>query len=101
MILTNLTNRSGLELMRPTSQASSIERDVEISCDNPYGLREVELRSLKQGEYFYRKPKAKDMFIRNHYNRKDQWNSYANFSCTNDRTGYELFLKPSTKVWID
>ena len=68
---------------------------------NPYGLKEVELKSIKEGEYFYRKPKAKSFFIRNHYNRKDQWNNYANFSCTNDDTGSEVFLKPTTKVWID
>jgi hypothetical protein len=78
---------------------------LEPSLVNPNGYRPVELRDLKEGDFFFRKPTAKYEFIRNHYNRPDQSSWYApkhaNFSCTNPITGSEVFLKPSTIVWID
>jgi hypothetical protein len=36
-------------------------------------MRAVELRKVKEGEYFKRKPDARGEFIRGHYNRRDQW----------------------------
>ena len=79
--------------------------EISQGIVNPFGFRPVELRSLKEGDYFFRKPTAKHEFIRNHYNRPDQSSWYApkhaNYSCTNDTTGSEVFLKPSTIVWID
>lgn len=74
---------------------------LEMEENNPADLTAVELKTVKKGEYFYRKPTAKNLYIRNHYNRKSQFNSFANYSCTNDTTGAEIFLKPSTIVWID
>jgi hypothetical protein len=65
------------------------------------GMRAVELRSVKEGEYFRRKPNAKGEFIRNHYNRKDKFGA-ANFSCTSaDDVSKEIFLKPSTIVYVE
>ena len=73
--------------------------------NNPYSMTQIELRKLSEGDMFRRTPTAKHEFIRNHYNRADKNSWYApqhaNFSCTNDTTGNELFLKPSTMVWID
>lgn len=69
--------------------------------ENPFGLIPVELRTLKKDSLFYRKPKAKNFYQKNHYNRKSQFNKTPNFSCTNWETGTEIFLKPSTIVWID
>lgn len=65
------------------------------------GIRTVELRQVKEGEYFKRKPHAKTEYIRNHYNRKDQFGP-ANFSCTSaDDINREIFLKPSTIVYVE
>jgi len=69
--------------------------------ENPFGLIPVELRTLKKDSLFYRKPKARNFYQKNHYNRKSQFNKTANFSCTNWDTGTEIFLKPCTIVWID
>ena len=67
---------------------------------NDYMIK-IELRKVKQGEYFRRKPTAKTEFIRGHYNRKDSFGS-ANFAC-NDTEDWnrEIFLKPSTRVFIE
>ena len=63
--------------------------------------KKVELRSLKSGAYFKRKPNAKTEFIRNHYNRKSQWD-FANFSCSDtEDMNREIYLKPSTQVYIE
>ena len=67
-----------------------------------YTFNLVELRSLKQGDYFFRKPNAKTEFIRGHYNRKCKWEGAANFCC-NDTVDMnrEIFLKPSTIVFVE
>lgn len=74
---------------------------------NPHNLpvlmmKQVPLRTLKSGDTFLRKHDAKRTMIRQHYNRKDSYGS-ANFSC-GDAYGdinYEIFLKPSTPVWVE
>ena len=63
-------------------------------------MQKVELRKVKEGGIFKRKEDAKFEFVRNHYNKKDFFGP-ANFSCTNWETGNEIFLKPSTLVFID
>ncbi len=63
-------------------------------------MRQVLIKQVKQGHGFKRKENAKHEFIRNHYNRKD-WFGPANYSCTNYDTGNEIFLKPTTLVWVD
>jgi len=60
-----------------------------------------EIRTLKEGEYFRRKPEAQNEFIRNHYNRKDAFGP-ANYSCTSaNDIGREIFLKPATIVFVE
>ena len=60
-----------------------------------------EIRNVKEGEYFRRKPEAKKEFIRNHYNRKDAFGP-ANYCCTAaDDIGREIFLKPATIVYVE
>ncbi len=63
-------------------------------------MKKVLLKQVKRGGTFKRKPDAKHEFIRNHYNRKDSWGP-ANYSCINWDTGNEIFLKPTTPVFID
>jgi hypothetical protein len=77
---------------QPTKEANQMTTDYMIK---------IELRKVKQGEYFRRKPTAKTEFIRGHYNRKDSFGS-ANFAC-NDTEDWnrEIYLKPSTMVYIE
>lgn len=63
-------------------------------------MKQVELKKVKQGETFKRKPDAKHEFIRHHYNRKS-WMGPATYACENYDTGNEIFLKPTTLVFID
>ena len=68
------------------------------------GMRAVALRSVKEGEYFRRKPNAKGEFVRNHYNPKSKYGmpAFANFSCTStDDVCKEIFLKPDTIVYVE
>ena len=63
--------------------------------------KKVELRKVKEGAYFKRKPSAKTEYIRNHYNRKDQFGP-ANYSCSDAHDmNREIFLKPSTIVYVE
>lgn len=63
--------------------------------------KKVELRKVKEGAYFKRKPSAKTEYIRNHYNRKDQFGP-ANYSCSDaNDMNREIFLKPSTIVYVE
>jgi hypothetical protein len=67
-------------------------------------VKAVELRQVKQGDYFKRKPNAKGEFIRNHYNPKSKYGypAIANYSCTSaDDIGREIFLRPSTIVFVE
>lgn len=60
-----------------------------------------QLRHVKQGDTFKRKPDAITTFIRNHYNRKDDFGP-ANFSASDsDDMNREIFLKPSTLVFVE
>ena len=64
-------------------------------------MKQVELRTLKEGDYFKRKISAKSEYIRAHYNRKS-FDGPACFSCYNaDDICKEIFLKPTTLVFID
>lgn len=83
--------------MSPLFRSSPVERVTDA-----FGTRweARELRKVKEGAEFKRKPHARGSFIRNHYNRKDIFGP-ANFSCSNYETGDEIFLKPSTIVWVE
>ena len=64
-------------------------------------FKALEIRRLKEGDYFRRKPEAQKEFIRNHYNRKDAFGP-ANYCCTAaDDIGRESFLKPATGVYVE
>ena len=83
--------------MSPLFRSSPVERVTDA-----FGTRweARELRKVKEGAEFKRKPHARCSFIRNHYNRKDIFGP-ANFSCSNYETGDEIFLKPTTIVWVE
>ena len=64
-------------------------------------MRAVELRQVKRGDAFKRKPDAKTIFIREDYNRKSQWGPES-FSCMDwDDINRFIELKPSTIVYVD
>ena len=64
-------------------------------------FKALEIRHVKEGDFFRRKPEAKKEFIKNHYNRKDRFGP-ANYCCTAaDDIGREIFLKPSTIVYVE
>lgn len=68
---------------------------------NQTEFKALEIRRLKEGDYFRRKPEAQKEFIRNHYNRKDAFGP-ANYCCTAaDDIGREIFLKPATIVYVE
>ena len=64
-------------------------------------FKALEIRHIKEGDFFRRKPEAKKEFIKNHYNRKDRFGP-ANYCCTAaDDIGREIFLKTSTIVYVE
>jgi len=64
-------------------------------------MQHVQLRTLKEGDIFKRKVDTENVFIREHYNRKDDFGP-ASFCCSDwyDQ-GRCIQLKPSTMVFID
>ena len=61
---------------------------------------QVELRTLKQGEFFKRKAESETVYIREHYNRKDQFGP-ATFCCTRfEDINREIQLKPTAMVFV-
>ena len=82
-------------------------KELTMTFSNPHDLpicmmKQVPLKSLKSGDTFLRKIDAQRTLKRQHYNRKDYFGP-ANYSC-GDAFGdinYEIFLKPTTQVWIE
>lgn len=118
MTYTNLLNKTGFELMRPTSLASSEEveqakRDQEHEAylkkhnlvTNKYGetFKKVALKSLKKGDEFKRKPDAKYSFYKGHYNRANQFDKTATYTCLseNDPLGGGIYINAKAFVYID
>ena len=63
-------------------------------------MKQVQLKTLKQGDTFKRKADAKKVFIREHYNRADAFGP-ANYTCTDySDIGRDVFLKGSTLVFV-
>jgi hypothetical protein len=63
--------------------------------------REIELKKVKQGQEFKRKPTAKTIYTKEHYNRKDAFGP-ASFTCVDtDDIGRSIELKPTTVVYIE
>lgn len=57
----------------------------------------VQLREVKKGEWFRRKPTAAKEYIREHYNRDDK-----TFTCSDiDNIGRCIFLKATTLVCVE
>ena len=80
---------------------------LKIIEQNPYcevceqvqktGMKQVQIKDVKKGEFIRRKPEAKTTFIRGQYDR-----SMKDYSCTDFMdTNREIFLKGTAKVWID
>ena len=69
--------------------------------DQNMTTKSIELRKIKEGEYFRRKPDAHKEYIRGHYNRKDSFGP-ASFTCTDSEDiGRCIQLKPSTIVYVE
>ena len=65
------------------------------------GMLVVELRKVKEGEYFKRKSDAKKEYIRGHYNRRINLKA-PTFTCTDSEDiGRCIELKPSTIVYVE
>jgi hypothetical protein len=85
-----MTNQPNLNLL------NEIAADIYVCEYTP-----VAISAVKKGDYFRRKPTAAGEYIRGHYNRKDQFGP-ANYSCTaTEDTNKEIFLKPSTTVYVE
>lgn len=92
---------NGLLNAKPNPNLLNEIAEGVFEMEKEQGMRPVKLRSLKEGEYFKRKPDAKKEYIRNHYNRKDAFGP-ANYCCTDaDNIGREIFLKPDTTVYVE
>jgi len=75
---------------------------TETHPSNGETFNVVEIRSLKQGDYFRRKIASKTEYIREHYNRKSQWEGAANFCCSDtEDISRMIYLKPSTHVFVE
>jgi hypothetical protein len=56
----------------------------------------IELRKIKQGEVFKRKPDAKGLFVKGDYDRGTK-----SFSCSDyNDMNRELFIKSTKLVWL-
>lgn len=63
-------------------------------------MQQIVISAVKKGHTFKRKPDASATYIRNHFNRKSFFGP-ANYSASDsDDMNREIFLKPSTKVWV-
>ena len=60
-------------------------------------MQTLPLNKLKaNGETFFKRtPAAVAVYVVNHYNRAEK-----NYSCTNDTTGAEIFIKASKPVFV-
>ena len=63
-------------------------------------MRQVQIRQVKQGGYFQRKNKG-PVWIRNHYNRKDQFGPACFSISKTEDMNHESFIKPLVLVWVD
>ena len=72
---------------------------------NKYGetFKKVALKSLKKGDEFKRKPDAKYSFYKGHYNRANQFDKTATYTCLseNDPLGGGIYINAKAFVYID
>ncbi len=60
-------------------------------------MKQVMLKDVKPGDYFKRKADARAVYIKEHYCRSDKV-----YCCSDtDNINREVFLKGTTKVFID
>ena len=64
-------------------------------------MKATELKNLKHGTYFKRKPEAKTEYIREHYNRADSMGPASICCADSEDVGRCIQLKPTTIVYID
>lgn len=63
-------------------------------------MKKVLLKTLKSGDAFKRKEDSQKIYIREHYNRKDQFGP-ASFCCTDyEDICRSIQLKPTTAVFV-
>ena len=63
-------------------------------------MKKVLLKTLKSGDVFKRKEDSQKIYIREHYNRKDQFGP-ASFCCSDyEDCGRWIQLKPTTAVFV-
>ena len=62
---------------------------------------QAELRALKKGSRFKRKPEAKTVFIREHFNRADSWGPASICCVDSEDIGRSIQLKPNTTVYVE
>ena len=60
-------------------------------------MQSIQLRDVKQGVIIQRKLDSKTLFIKNHYDKASKTYSLT----STDDINKEIFLKPSTVVFID
>ena len=61
----------------------------------------INLKDLKQGDVFKRKESSKKVFIRQHFNRKNQWGPASIWCGDADAIGDGIELNPNTIVFLD
>lgn len=62
---------------------------------------QVELKALKKGSHFKRKPDAKTEYIREHFNRADSFGPASICCVDSEDIGRSIQLKPATIVYVD
>jgi len=90
-----------VKLAQAKKDLDQLQKSIEAEKPMIYSLGDVyqivQLRDVKEGEYFRRKPTAAKEYIRDHYNRSDK-----TFTCTDaDDIGRNLFLKADTLVCVE
>jgi len=90
-----------IKLAQAKKDLEQLQKSIEAEKPMIYSLGDVhqlvQLRDVKEGEYFRRKPTAAKEYIREHYNRSDK-----TFTCTDaDDIGRCIFLKASTLVCVE
>ena len=63
-------------------------------------MKQIELKKLKHGTYFKRKPDAKREYIREHYNPRDAYGPAAYWCTRADNIGEGIELRGNTRVFV-
>ena len=63
-------------------------------------MRQVQIKKVKQGAMFSKREDGPN-YIRNHYNRKDQFGPACYSVSRYDDMNSETFLSPTKLVWVE